>query len=164
MITGKNWIICALARQACRNRYRARYTRIPDLEEEWRQADGPHGRSKLLKRYSAYAVLALDEWLFDPPEGSASAPFCSSLWNDAMTPAEHPVCRPIPLEGLAPATRRRHPRRCHYGQDCAQHHLDRNRRLKHARTRHRQGTINKPQQTRTTPAVSNTTHIGAVPQ
>lgn len=67
--SGKSWIICALARQACRNRYRARYIRIPDLEEEWRQAaDKPQGRSRLLKRYSAYTVLALDEWLFDPPE------------------------------------------------------------------------------------------------
>lgn len=66
---GKSWIICALARQACHNRYRARYIRIPDLEEEWRQtADKPQGRSRLLKRYSAYTVLALDEWLFDPPE------------------------------------------------------------------------------------------------
>ena len=67
--SGKSWIICALARQACRNRYRARYIRIPDLEEEWRQAaDEPQGRSRLLKRYSGYMVLALDEWLFDPPD------------------------------------------------------------------------------------------------
>ncbi|KAB5604161.1 ATP-binding protein [Bifidobacterium jacchi] len=67
--SGKSWIICALARQACRSRYRARYIRVPDLEEEWRQAaDKPQGRYKRLKRYSGFTALALDEWLFDPPK------------------------------------------------------------------------------------------------
>lgn len=86
--SGKSWIVCALARQACRNRYRSRYIRVPDLEEEWRQAaDKPQGRSRLLKRYSAYTVLAPGRMAVRPARGTPSAASCSSSWNADTTPA-----------------------------------------------------------------------------
>lgn len=86
--SGKSWIVCALARQACRNRYRSRYIRVPDLEEEWRQAaDKPQGRSRLLKRYSAYTVLAPGRMAVRTRPRNASAASCSSSWNADTTPA-----------------------------------------------------------------------------
>ncbi len=65
--TGKTWLACALARQACRHGYNAMYVRAPDLflaREEWLAS----GRSepKLLRRYSNLGMLVLDEWLIDP--------------------------------------------------------------------------------------------------
>ena len=68
--SGKSYLACAGAKQACVRRYRTGYVRIPDLEEEWQQAvDKPMGQHKLLRKYANYSVLALDEWLLDPPTG-----------------------------------------------------------------------------------------------
>ena len=33
--SGKSYLGCALAKQACQHRYRAHYIRMPDLEEAW---------------------------------------------------------------------------------------------------------------------------------
>lgn len=135
--SGKSWIVCALARQACRNRYRSRYIRVPDLEEEWRQAaDKPQGRSRLLKRYSAYTVLAPGRMAVRPARGTLPR-LPVRAHGTPTRHRQHPVRHPIPPKGLAPTTRRRHPRRRHHGPDRAQHHLNRNRRLQHEGTRTR---------------------------
>ncbi|MHA7225572.1 ATP-binding protein [Glutamicibacter soli] len=68
--SGKSYLACAVAKQACTHRYRTGYVRMPDLEEEWQQADNkPLGVQKLLRKYANYSVLVLDEWLLDPPTG-----------------------------------------------------------------------------------------------
>ena len=68
--SGKSYLACAVAKQACAHRYRTGYVRMPDLEEEWQQASNkPLGQQKLLRKYANYSVLVLDEWLLDPPSG-----------------------------------------------------------------------------------------------
>lgn len=68
--SGKSYLGCALAKQACRNRIRTHYVRMPDLEEEWVQAqDKPLGASKFLKKYGSFTLLVIDEWLLDRPSG-----------------------------------------------------------------------------------------------
>lgn len=68
--SGKSYLACAVAKQACVHRYRTGYVRIPDLEEEWQQAvNKPLGQHKLLRKYANYSALVLDEWLLDPPGG-----------------------------------------------------------------------------------------------
>ena len=68
--SGKSYLACAVAKQACIHRYRTGYVRVPDLEEEWQQAiNKPLGQQKLLRKYANYSVLVLDEWLLDPPSG-----------------------------------------------------------------------------------------------
>lgn len=68
--SGKSHLGCALAKQACRNRSRTQYVRMPELEEEWVQAhDKPLGASKFLKEYGSFTLLVLDEWLLDRPSG-----------------------------------------------------------------------------------------------
>lgn len=65
--TGKTWLACALARQACRHGYNAMYVRMPDLffaREEWLSSG--RSESKFLRRYSNFGMLVLDEWLIDP--------------------------------------------------------------------------------------------------
>jgi DNA replication protein DnaC len=69
--SGKSYLGCALAKQACQHRIRAHYIRMPDLAEAWALArDKPLGTTKLLKKYAAFTVLVLDEWLLDPPDES----------------------------------------------------------------------------------------------
>ena len=69
--SGKSYLGSALAKQACQHRYRAHYIRMPDLEEAWVHAeDKPQGQAKLLKKYAAYTLLIIDEWLLDSPNDS----------------------------------------------------------------------------------------------
>ena len=66
--SGKSYLGSALAKQACHHRYRAHYVRMPDLEETWAAArDRPGGKEKWLRKYAAFTLLVIDEWLLDPP-------------------------------------------------------------------------------------------------
>jgi DNA replication protein DnaC len=60
--TGKTYIACALAQQACRNGYRAIYRRAPRLFQELAlaRADGTYPR--LLSRLARTDVLIIDDW------------------------------------------------------------------------------------------------------
>jgi len=62
--SGKTFLACALGKSACRQLYRVRYIRMPDLLElrDEAVAEG-HGISKILKMFSNYHLLLLDEWL-----------------------------------------------------------------------------------------------------
>ncbi|KFI53966.1 ATP-binding protein [Bifidobacterium biavatii] len=67
--SGKSWLACAIVKQACRNSYRSLYTRMPDLAEQLDTATGkPAGVRKLVRKYSTYTLLVLDEWLLDKPD------------------------------------------------------------------------------------------------
>ena len=62
--SGKTYLGCALGKEACRQHYRTRYIRLPDLLDEVKEkATEVYGRNKLLKKFAAYDVLILDEWL-----------------------------------------------------------------------------------------------------
>lgn len=62
--SGKTYLACALGKEACRQHYRTRYIRLPNLLEEVAEKSiEVNGRSKLLKKFAAYDVLILDEWL-----------------------------------------------------------------------------------------------------
>lgn len=62
---GKTWLATAFGVQACRHYYQVRYTRLPDLLEEFKvakyQADGSY--SKLMKGLMKFDLLIFDEWL-----------------------------------------------------------------------------------------------------
>jgi DNA replication protein DnaC len=58
--SGKTWIACALAHQACRQGLQGRYWRVPRLFEEIRTAHGDGSYLKLLKRLAKSPVLILD--------------------------------------------------------------------------------------------------------
>ena len=69
--SGKSYLGSALAKSACQHRYRAHYIRMPDLEESWAAAkDKPGGREKWLRKYAAFTLLVIDEWLLDQPDES----------------------------------------------------------------------------------------------
>ena len=64
--TGKTYIACALAQQACRKGYRAVYRRAPRLFQELAlsRADGTYAR--LLSRFARTDVLIIDDWALSP--------------------------------------------------------------------------------------------------
>lgn len=62
--SGKTFLGCAVGKEACRQQYRVRYIRLPELLSEY--ADKgllPGGKTKVLNKYAAFKVLILDEWL-----------------------------------------------------------------------------------------------------
>lgn len=64
--TGKSYLACALAHQACRKGFRALYRRVPRLFDELRlaRADGTYQR--LLTRFAKLDVLVLDDFAISP--------------------------------------------------------------------------------------------------
>jgi DNA replication protein DnaC len=64
---GKTWIACALANQACRAGFAARYLRLPRLLQELgiARADGRY--PKLLAELAKTDLLVLDDWGLVPP-------------------------------------------------------------------------------------------------
>jgi len=64
--TGKSYLACALAHQACRKGFRALYRRVPRLYDELRlaRADGTYQR--LLARFAKVDVLVLDDFALGP--------------------------------------------------------------------------------------------------
>ncbi len=64
--SGKTFLACAIGRQTCKQGIRTRYIRIPDLLMERDEATlTSQGILKLLKKYTSYNLLILDEWLLD---------------------------------------------------------------------------------------------------
>jgi DNA replication protein DnaC len=64
--TGKSFVACALAHQACRKGYRALYRRAPRLFDELKlaRADGTYQR--LLARIARFDVLVIDDFAIAP--------------------------------------------------------------------------------------------------
>ena len=60
--TGKTYLACALAQQACRKGYRAFYRRVPRLFEELSLAHADGSYLRLLARFARADVLVLDDW------------------------------------------------------------------------------------------------------
>lgn len=69
--SGKSYLGCAIAKRACEHRIRTHYVRMPALEEAWVAAqDTPGGSGKFLRKYAAFTILVVDEWLLDRPTES----------------------------------------------------------------------------------------------
>ena len=72
---GKTWISNAFGTQACKQHYKVRYVRLPELLDEFavakNEADGSF--RKLINKYKKIELLIIDEWLLTPlPEDSAT--------------------------------------------------------------------------------------------
>jgi len=64
--SGKTFLACAIGKQACKQQIRTKYIRLPDLLIEYDEATlVSKAKAKLLKKYSSYDVLILDEWLLE---------------------------------------------------------------------------------------------------
>jgi DNA replication protein DnaC len=64
--SGKTYLACALGKQACKQRIRTRYIRLPDILMEHDEARlVSMAKAKLLKKYCGYGLLVIDEWLLE---------------------------------------------------------------------------------------------------
>ncbi|MFI3236602.1 MAG: ATP-binding protein [Lachnospiraceae bacterium] len=62
--SGKSFLACAIGIEACKQGYRTRYVRLPDLLQMHDEASiTTDGVSKLIRKFSAYTLLIIDEWL-----------------------------------------------------------------------------------------------------
>lgn len=62
--SGKTFLGCAIGKEGCRQEYRVRYIRLPELLMEYEdRSHMPGGITKVLKKYSAFDIMILDEWL-----------------------------------------------------------------------------------------------------
>ena len=69
---GKSYIANALGVAACRQLYKVRYIRMPDLLNEYAVAKSLNTQNKVKKAYARFDLLIIDEWLLRPlPESEA---------------------------------------------------------------------------------------------
>ena len=59
---GKSWLACAIAHQACREGYSARYLRLPRLLSELEIARGDGRYNKQLASFAKVDLLIIDDW------------------------------------------------------------------------------------------------------
>ena len=77
--SGKTFLGCAMAKEACRGQHKTRYIRLPDLLEEYAEKSVVSGgKNKVLNKYAAFKVLVLDEWLM-PELSKADVEFLLEL-------------------------------------------------------------------------------------
>lgn len=67
---GKTYLACAFRIAACRQFYKVKYTRLPDLLDELAVARGEGVYRKVMKQYKTVNLLILDKWLLTPLKGS----------------------------------------------------------------------------------------------
>ncbi len=66
--SGKTHLACALGKEACRQQYRTRYIRMPELLEMLNLAEqAGSGISRKVTTIANYQLLIVDEWLTDIP-------------------------------------------------------------------------------------------------
>ncbi len=63
---GKTYLGCAFGITACRQFYKVKYIRLPDLLDELAIARGEGIYRKVIKKYTKVDLLILDEWLLTP--------------------------------------------------------------------------------------------------
>ncbi|MEO0373265.1 MAG: IS21-like element helper ATPase IstB [Cyanobacteria bacterium P01_A01_bin.17] len=64
--TGKTFLSCVLADHLCKQGYRVRYLKTPELVSELRLAKADGSFPRLRKRLASFDLIILDEWLRDP--------------------------------------------------------------------------------------------------
>jgi DNA replication protein DnaC len=66
--TGKTYVACAIAQQACRKGFRAVYRRATRLNDELTLAHADGTYANLLARFARVDVLVIDDWGLAPPK------------------------------------------------------------------------------------------------
>lgn len=112
--SGKTYMACALGMEACKQRYKTQYVRLPDLLMELDMARDNGSYVKVQKKYANPILLIIDEWLLLKPTESeqhdilellhrrrkrSSTIFCSqyedSGWYDQLGGDESPLAEAI---------------------------------------------------------------------
>ena len=65
--SGKTYLACAFGMEACKQRYKTMYIRLPDLLLDLDVARGDGSYKKTMAKYTNPVLLILDEWLLLKP-------------------------------------------------------------------------------------------------
>ena len=65
--SGKTYLACALGMEACKQYYRTRYVRLPDLLVDLDMARVNNNYRKTISKYTKPTLLIIDEWLLLKP-------------------------------------------------------------------------------------------------
>ena len=68
--SGKTYMACAFGMEACKQRYKTKYVRLPDLLLELDMARSEGNYKKVLTKYARPVLLIIDEWLLLKPTES----------------------------------------------------------------------------------------------
>ena len=112
--SGKTYMACAFGMEACKQRYKTKYVRLPDLLLELDMARSEGIYKKVLAKYAKPVLLILDEWLLLKPTETeqhnilellhqrrkiSSTIFCSQYepagWYDQLGGNESPLAEAI---------------------------------------------------------------------
>ena len=112
--SGKTYMACALGMEACKQRFKTKYVRLPDLLLELEMARAENKYKKVLAKYANPVLLILDEWLLLKPTETeqhdilellharrkkSSTIFCSqyhdSGWYDQLCGDDSPLAEAI---------------------------------------------------------------------
>ena len=112
--SGKTYMACAFGMEACKQRYKTKYVRLPDLLLELDMARSEGNYKKVLAKYARPVLLIIDEWLLLKPTESeqhdilellhqrrkkSSTIFCSQYepagWYDQLGGDESPLAEAI---------------------------------------------------------------------
>jgi len=108
--SGKTYMACAFGMEACKQYYKTKYVRLPDLLIELKMAREDGAYTKALKKYANPVLLIIDEWLLMTPtpdeqkdilellhrrRKKSSTIFCSQFrqsdWYDQLGGADSPL-------------------------------------------------------------------------
>ena len=112
--SGKTYMACALGMEACKQRFKTKYIRLPDLLLDLEMARTENSYKKVLAKYANPVLLILDEWLLLKPTETeqhdilellhtrrkkSSTIFCSqyhdSGWYDQLGGDDSPLAEAI---------------------------------------------------------------------
>ena len=112
--SGKTYMACALGMEACKQRFKTKYVRLPDLLLDLEIARTENNYRKVLMKYANPRLLILDEWLLLKPTETeqhdileilharrkkSSTIFCSqyhdSGWYDQLGGDDSPLAEAI---------------------------------------------------------------------
>ena len=112
--SGKTYMACAFGMEACKQRYKTQYVRLPDLLMELEMARANGSYVKVQKKYASPILLIIDEWLLLKPTESeqhdilellhrrrkrSSTIFCSQYedtgWYDQLGGDDSPLAEAI---------------------------------------------------------------------
>ena len=112
--SGKTYMACAFGMEACKQRYKTQYVRLPDLLMELEMARTNGSYVRVQKKYASPILLVIDEWLLLKPTESeqhdilellhrrrkrSSTIFCSQYedtgWYDQLGGDDSPLAEAI---------------------------------------------------------------------
>ena len=95
--TGKSYLACALAHQACQQGYRARYARVSRLTEQLKLSHADGSYTKLLEQIAKMQVLVLDDWGIDQLDRQARRDLLEVL-EDRYAKSSTIITSQLPIE------------------------------------------------------------------